>query len=55
MQADLIDFSALKKFDDGFRYVVVLIDVFSKYVYVECVQNKTALDNDLCFFKIIGA
>ena len=42
MQADLIDFSALRKYNDGFCYVVVLIDVFSKYIYVECVKNKTS-------------
>ena len=42
MQADLIDVSALKKFDDGFKYIVALIDVFSQVVYVECNKNKTS-------------
>ena len=42
MQADLVDFSALQKYNDGFCYVIVLIDVFSKYIYVECVKNKTS-------------
>ena len=53
MQAGLIDFSALKKFNDGFRYVVVLIDVFSKCVYVECVKNKTAQSMICAFSKLL--
>ena len=42
MQADLIDFSALKHFNDGYKYIVVLIDVFSKVAYVECIENKSS-------------
>ena len=42
MQADLIDFSALKQFNDGYKYIVVLIDVFSKVAYVECIKNKSS-------------
>ena len=53
MQADFIDFSALKKFNDGFRYVVVLIDVLFKYVYVECVKNKTAYSIICAFSKLL--
>ena len=30
MQADLIDFSVLKQFNDGYKYIVAIIDVFSK-------------------------
>ena len=31
-QADLIDFSYLQKYNNGFKYILVVIDVFSKYV-----------------------
>ena len=30
MQADLIDFSSLKQYNDNFKYILVVIDVFSK-------------------------
>ena len=42
MQADLIDFSALKQFNDGYKYIVVLTDVFSKVAYAECIKNKSS-------------
>lgn len=35
MQADLIDFSALKKYNNNFKFIVVLIDVFSYYRLVK--------------------
>ena len=38
-QADLIDFSYLQKYNGGFKFILVVIDVFSKYVYVECMKN----------------
>ena len=41
-QADLIDFSRLQKYNDSFKFILVVIDVFSKYAYVECMKNKTS-------------
>ena len=41
-QADLADFQNVSKDNDGFRYVLVVIDVFSKFVWVELLKNKTA-------------
>ena len=40
-QADLINFSRLHKYNDGFKFILVVIDVFSKYAYVECLKNKS--------------
>jgi len=38
----LIDFTVLKEYKDNYCFVVVLIDVFSKFAYVECIKDKTA-------------
>ena len=42
MQADLIDFSALKKFNDNCKYILVLIDVFSKVAQAIPLKNKNS-------------
>ena len=53
MQADLIDASALKNFNDGFNDMVVLIDVFSKVLYVKCIKNKTSNSMILAFCVLL--
>lgn len=40
-EADLVDLRALKDKNDGFAYILVVIDVLSKYVWVELLQDKT--------------
>ena len=42
MQADLIDFSSLKKYNDNFKYILVIVDVFSKVAYAVPLKNKTS-------------
>ena len=37
---DLADVSNLAKYNDGIRYLLVAIDVFSRYLWVETLQNK---------------
>ena len=39
-QVNLIDFSRLQKYNDGFKFILVVIDVFSKYAYVEFLKKK---------------
>ncbi len=41
-QADLIDLSTLKEFNDGFKWLLSVIDVFSKQAYVIPLKDKTA-------------
>lgn len=41
-QADLADFNELSQWNDGYRYVLVVIDVFSKYVFAKPTKSKTA-------------
>ena len=40
-QMDLADMQSMQKFSDGYRYLLVCIDVFSKYAWVVPLKNKT--------------
>ena len=51
-QAGLIDFSRLQKYNDGFKFILVVINVFSKYAYVECLKNKSSKNVTATFSKI---
>ena len=41
-EADLIDFRSLKTYNDQYTYLLIVIDVLSKYAWVEPLYNKTA-------------
>lgn len=40
-QADLVEMQPYAKFNKGFRYILVVINTFSKYVWVQPVKRKT--------------
>jgi transposase InsO family protein len=40
-QLDLADMQTMQKFNNGYRYLLVCIDVFSKYAWVIPLKNKT--------------
>jgi transposase InsO family protein len=40
-QADLVDMQEFAKENEGFRYLLVVIDVFSKYAWVAVLKTKT--------------
>ena len=40
-QMDLADMQSMQKFNDGYRYLLVCIDVFSKYAWVIPLKDKT--------------
>lgn len=42
MQCDLIDMTKLAKFNDGIKYVLTAIDVFSKYAYAIPLKSKNS-------------
>jgi len=52
-QSDLIDFSLLKEYNDNCRFVLVVIDVFPKFAYVECIQDKTTRSMISAFSKLL--
>ena len=43
-QADLVDFISLKKYNDKYTYVLIVIDCFSRFAYAEPLKNKTRLN-----------
>lgn len=40
-QADLIDFQKLASYNDGYKYILIVIDVFSKRVFLRSLKNKS--------------
>jgi hypothetical protein len=53
-EADLADVSAYAKENDGYKYLLVVIDVFSRYGWVEPMKNKKATSIVEAFSKIIS-
>lgn len=53
-QIDLIDFRNLKKYNNGFSYILVCIDVFSKFLWMEKMEKKTGDEALTAFKKILG-
>lgn len=43
-QADLADFQSLSRYNSGHRYMLFVIDVFSKYLWVEPLKTKRSAD-----------
>ena len=40
-QLDLVDLSKLSKYNSGYKYLLVCIDILSKYAWVEALKTKT--------------
>ena len=40
-QADLVDISSLVRFNKGYKFLLICIDVFSKFAWVVPLKNKT--------------
>ena len=51
-QIDLIDFQSISSYNDNFKYLLVCIDVFSKFLWLERLKNKTAVEVLRAFKKI---
>lgn len=52
-QADLVEMIPYWKFNKGYRYMLVVINVFSKYVWIEPIKSKSAKDVVLAMRIII--
>ena len=53
-QADLIDMRSLKEHNDDINYLLSVIDVFSKYVWVKPLRSKTATEVAAAFREIFN-
>ena len=54
-QMDLADMQSMQKFNDGYRYLLVCIDVFSKYAWVIPLKNKTGPSLVEAFKRILAS
>ena len=52
-QADLADLSKLSKFNDKHRYLLCIIDVFSKYAWVVPIKDKTGKTLVIVFKSVL--
>lgn len=52
-EADLIQLTSIKQFNDNFSYLLVVIDVLSKYAWVQPLKNKSSKEVTEAFKKIL--
>ncbi len=52
-QADLIDMQPHSRQNNGFKFILIIIDTFTKYVWVEALKNKTAKECTKGIIKIL--
>ena len=51
--ADLADMQLISKFNKGFRFLLCVIDIFSKYAWVAPLKNKKGVSTVNAFLKIL--
>ena len=51
--ADLIDMPAFSKDNNGIKYLLIVIDVFSKFVWIVPLKRKTDQEVANAFSKIL--
>lgn len=54
LQADLVEMIPYSKINKGYRYILVVINVFSKFVWCEAVKNKTGKEVTHAMEKILS-
>ena len=52
-EADLVIMDSLSKYNNGFKYILTVIDVLSKYAWVEPIKSKTGENLVKAFEKIL--
>ena len=53
MQADLVDFSLLKSYNDNYKYILVVVDVFSKKAFTAYLKSKSSSDMIEAFERVM--
>jgi transposase InsO family protein len=53
-QADLVDLSNISKYNDGYRYLLTCIDVFSKYAFAVPLKTKSGKEVTEAFLQILN-
>ena len=52
-QADLMDVSWWKRYNDGITFILVVVDVLSRYAWIEPLKDKSAQSVTLAFSRIL--
>ena len=52
--ADLVDMQAFSSFNKGFKYILTVIDVLSKYAWAVPIKDKSAASVTNAFEKIVS-
>ena len=52
MQCDLIDISKISQFNDGYKFILCVQDVHSRYLYTELIRNKKCKSSVIALEKI---
>lgn len=52
-EADLIDVRSIKSYNDGFAFILVVIDVLSKFAWLEPIADKTSKNVTKAFDRIL--
>ena len=53
LAADLIDMQAFSKDNDGIKYLLTVIDIFSKFVWIVPLKRKTGQEAANVFSRIL--
>ena len=54
MQANLVDVSLLKSYNDNYKYILVVVDVFSKKAFTAYLKSKSSLDMIEAFERVMS-
>lgn len=54
IQADLVEMIPYAKSNRGYRYILIVINVFSKFVWAQPVKRKNAIDVASAMKKILS-
>jgi len=52
-QADLIDMQSQSRKNNGFKYILIVIDTYTKYIWIEALKNKTVKECTKGILKIL--
>ena len=53
MQAELVDFSLLKSYNDNYKYILVVVDVFPKKAFTAYLKSKSSSDMIEAFERVM--
>jgi hypothetical protein len=53
-ESDVVDFQGLNRYNDGVKYLLTVIDVFSKFLHIIPLKSKTGIAETSAFQSILN-